>query len=58
MIQALGSTLRVLQSERNRHVIETARLTQVGQGKKTDRESTSPVEMKSPKVRRRKSRVG
>jgi len=59
MIQALQSTLRVLQGERNRQSAEQTRLTQVSQqGKKSERESTSPVEMKSPKARRRKSKVG
>lgn len=56
-MQALASTIRVIQSERTRQA-ETARLAQVGQGKKGDRESTSPVEIKSPKARRRKSKAG
>jgi len=55
----LQSTLRVLQGERNRQSAEQTRLTQVSQqGKKSERESASPVEMKSPKARRRKSKVG
>jgi hypothetical protein len=58
MIVALQSTLRVLQSERQKQAAEAARIAQAGQGKKSERESTSPVEMKSPKARRRKSRVG
>jgi hypothetical protein len=57
MMQALASTIRVIQSEKTRQA-ETARLAQVGQGKKGDRESASPVEIKSPKARRRKSKVG
>ena len=58
MIQAFQSTLRVLQGERTRQAAEAARLAQVGQGKKSDRESTSPVEIKSPKNRRRRSKAG
>jgi len=57
MMQALTSTIRIIQSERTRQA-ETARLAQAGQGKKGDRESASPVELKSPKVRRRKSKAG
>jgi len=56
-MQALTSTIRIIQSERTRQA-ETARLAQAGQGKKGDRESASPVELKSPKVRRRKSKAG
>lgn len=59
MTQALISTIRVLQSERQRQAAETARLAQAGGvGKKSDRESASPVEIKSPKARRRKSKAG
>lgn len=54
MIQALQSTLRVLQAERTRQSTELSRQPQSAQGKK-DRESTSPTEMKSPKARRRRS---
>jgi hypothetical protein len=57
MLQAFASTIRIIQSERTRQA-ETARLAQVGQGKKGERESASPVEIKSPKARRRKSKVG
>lgn len=57
MIQALHSTIRVLQGERTRPA-EATRVVQTGQGKKIERESASPVEIKSPKVRRRKSKAG
>ena len=58
MVQALQSTLRVLQNERARAAEVAARLAQAP-GKKSERESTgSPVELKSPKARRRKSRPG
>jgi hypothetical protein len=58
MVQALQSTLRVLHAERTRHAAESAKTAPTGQAKKTERESTSPIEMKSPKARRRKSKVG
>ncbi len=58
MVQALQSTMRVLQGERTRQASEATRVTQPGQGKKVERESASPVEIKSPKTRRRKSKVG
>jgi GTPase involved in cell partitioning and DNA repair len=54
MIQALQTTLQILHNERL-HQADTARQGQLGQGKKGDKESTSPVEIKSPKTRRRKS---
>jgi len=57
MVQALQSTIRVLQTERTKQA-EAARVVQTGQGKKSERESTSPVEIKSPKARRRKSKAG
>jgi hypothetical protein len=57
MIQALQSTLRVLQAEKAKQATEAARVAQLGQGKKSDRESLSPVEIKSPKTRRRKSKA-
>jgi len=50
--------MRVLQGERTRQASEATRVTQPGQGKKVERESASPVEIKSPKTRRRKSKVG
>ena len=58
MVQALQSTMRVLQGERTRQTAEATRVAQPGQGKKAERESTSPVEIKSPKTRRRKSKAG
>ena len=57
MVQALQSTIRVLQNERTKQA-EAARVVQTGQGKKSERESASPVEIKSPKARRRKSKAG
>jgi len=61
MIQALQSTLRVIQAERTRSVQEATRAGQVGGnvpgGKKSDRDSASPTEMRSPKARRRKSKA-
>lgn len=57
MVQALQSTMRVLQNERTKQA-EAARVVQTGQGKKSERESASPVEIKSPKARRRKSKAG
>ena len=58
MIQALQSTLRVIQGEKSRQAAEVARVAQAGQSRKSDRESTSPVDIKSPKTRRRKSKAG
>jgi len=58
MIQSLQSTLRVLQAERSRAAADAAKASQAAQGKKGDRESASPVEVKSPKTRRRKSKAG
>jgi hypothetical protein len=58
MIQALQSTLRILQSESTRQAAEAARIAQAAQGKKSETESTSPIEIKSPKARRRKSKAG
>lgn len=57
MVQALQSTIRVIQGERTRQA-EAARVVQTGQGKKNERESASPVEIKSPKARRRRSKAG
>ena len=57
MLQALHSTIGVLQNERQRQV-DAVRLTQTGQGKKNERESSSPLEIKSPKARRRRSKAG
>jgi hypothetical protein len=57
MLQALQSTLRLIQGEKTR-ATEASRAAQAGQGKKNERDSTSPVEMKSPKARRRKSKAG
>jgi hypothetical protein len=58
MIHALQATLRLLHNERTRQAADAARLAQAGQTKKSDRESASPVEIKSPKARRRKSKAG
>jgi hypothetical protein len=59
MIQALQSTLRVLQNERTRQTTEQTRVVPPSQqGKRSERESASPVEIKSPKARRRKSKAG
>jgi hypothetical protein len=58
MLQALQSTLRLIQGERTRQATEASRAAQAGQGKKNERDTTSPVEMKSPKTRRRKSKAG
>jgi hypothetical protein len=58
MLQALQSTLRLIQGEKTRQATEASRAAQAGQGKKNERDSTSPVEMKSPKARRRKSKAG
>ena len=52
MVQALQSTLRILQAERSR---QTAQAAQATQAQKRDRESSSPTEMKSPRARRRRS---
>ena len=54
MVQALQATLQLLHKERMLQA-DASRQNQAGQGKKSDRESTSPVEIKSPKARRRKS---
>jgi len=58
MIKALRSTLQLLHSEKARQAADAARAAQTGQGKKIERESASPVEIKSPKARRRKSKQG
>lgn len=58
MNQALQSTLRTIHAERTMQAAEAVRQTQTGQGKKSERESTSPVEVKSPKTRRRRSKAG
>jgi hypothetical protein len=61
MIQALQSTLRVIQTERTRTAQEASRVGQAGVttagGKKSERDSASPTEMRSPKARRRKSKA-
>lgn len=57
MIQALQSTLRVLQAERTRVVVEASKPQSVQGGKKSERDSASPTEMRSPKARRRKSKA-
>jgi hypothetical protein len=54
MIQALQSTLRIIQAERSRQTAQLSQQAQAQQQRK-ERESASPVEMKSPKARRRRS---
>jgi len=56
MIQALQSTLKVLHAERTR-VAEATKPQSVQGGRKSERDSASPTEIRSPKARRRKSKA-